>query len=137
MKDFKELKVWQKAHDLTVAIYSVSRNFPKDEIYGLTSQLRRAAISVGANIAEGCGRRSDGELVRFLQIARGSASEVEYHLLLGRDLKFLSGAQHKELEGKLVEIQRMLTSLVTAVQESRSRQVSKAKAATAGLKASS
>jgi four helix bundle protein len=131
MKDFKELKVWQKAHGLTVAIYSSSRSFPKDEIYGLTSQLRRAAVSVGANIAEGCGRRSDGEFVRFLQIARGSASEVEYHLLLGRDLKFLSETQYKDLEGKLVEIQRMLTSLVTAIQETAGSRASKAKAATA------
>jgi four helix bundle protein len=132
MKDFKERKVWQKAHSLTVAIYSASRSLPREEIYGLTGQLRRAAVSVGANIAEGCGRRSDGELVRFLQIARGSAAEVEYHLLLARDLRFLSDPEHKELERKLIEVQRMLTSLVTAVQESVVPQSPRAKAARAG-----
>src|SRR5215510_273430 len=96
MKDFKELKVWQKAHSLTVAIYSASRSFPKEEVYGLTGQLRRAAVSVGANIAEGCGRRSDGEFVRFLQIARGSTAEMEHHLLLALDLKFLTSEAHRE-----------------------------------------
>lgn len=90
MKDFKELKVWAKAHELTVAVYGITRAFPRDEVYGLSAQLRRSAASIGANIAEGCGRRSDGELARFLQIARGSASETEYHLLLAKDLKFLS-----------------------------------------------
>ncbi len=90
MKDFKELKVWEKAHALTLAVYQGTRCFPREEIYGLTSQLRRAASSVAANIVEGCGRRSDGEFTRFLQIARGSASELEYHLLLARDLHLLS-----------------------------------------------
>jgi four helix bundle protein len=83
LKDFKDLKVWQKAHQLTILVYDALRHFPKDEIYGLASQLRRAAVSIGANIAEGCGRRSDGELVRFLQIARGSTAEVEHHLVAG------------------------------------------------------
>jgi four helix bundle protein len=70
MKGFKELKVWQKAHAMTLAVYDMTRTFPREELYGLTSQLRRSAASVGANIAEGCGRRSDGEIARFLQIAR-------------------------------------------------------------------
>ena len=86
MEDFKNLKVWSKAHELTIAIYKRTRTFPVDEMYGLTSQIRRASASIGANIAEGCGRRSDPEMKRFIQIARGSASEVEYHLLLARDL---------------------------------------------------
>jgi four helix bundle protein len=137
MKDFKDLKVWQKAHEMTVAVYSASRNFPKEEIYGLTSQLRRAAVSVGANIAEGCGRRSDGEFLRFLQIARGSASEVEYHLLLARDLRFFSDTAHAELEKKLIEVQRMLTALVTSVQQTPSSRPPNSKAAKAGLGASS
>jgi four helix bundle protein len=89
MEDFKDLRVWAKAHELTLLIYKRTRTFPKEEVYGLTSQTRRAASSVGANIAEGCGRRSDGEMKRFLQIARGSASELEYHLLLAKDLSFL------------------------------------------------
>jgi four helix bundle protein len=117
LKDFKELKVWHKAYHLALAIYEASRQFPREEIYGLTGQLQRAAVSVGANIAEGCGRRSDGELVRFLQIARGSASEVEHHLLLARDLKFLLASTHQDLEKKLQEVQRMLTSLVGSIQE--------------------
>lgn len=117
MKDFKELKVWHKAYDLALSVYEVSRGFPREEMYGLTSQLRRAAVSIGANIAEGCGRRSDGELVRFLQIARGSASEIEHHLLLARDLKFLHATAHQNIEKRLQEVQRMLTSLVSSVQE--------------------
>jgi four helix bundle protein len=121
MKDFKGLKVWHKAYGLSLAVYEASRNFPREEIYGLTSQLRRSAVSIGANIAEGCGRRSDGELVRFLQIARGSASEIEHHLLLAKDLKFLPAKAHLELEKQLQEVQRMLTSLVTAVQEKTGR----------------
>jgi four helix bundle protein len=117
LKDFKELKVWHKAYHLALTIYEASRQFPREEMYGLTSQLRRAAVSIGANIAEGCGRRSDGELVRFLQIARGSSSEVEHHLLLARDLKFLQAATHLDIEKRLQEVQRMLTSLVSSIQE--------------------
>src|ERR1041385_2632906 len=98
-------------------------------MYGLTSQLRRAAVSIGANIAEGCGRRSDGELVRFLQIARGSASEVDHHLLLACDLKFLQAVMHKDIEKRLQEVQRMLTSLVSSTQETPGGRVAAAKAA--------
>jgi four helix bundle protein len=116
VKDFKELKVWHKAYGLSLSVYEASRDFPREEMYGLTSQLRRSAVSIGANIAEGCGRRSDGELVRFLQIARGSASEVEHHLLLARDLKFLNGNAHRTLEKELQEVQRMLTALVHTIQ---------------------
>jgi len=119
MKDFKELRVWAKAHELTVLVYGLTRSFPRDEIYGLTSQIRRSAASIGANIAEGCGRRSDGEMARFLQIARGSASETEYHLLLAKDLGFLSTEEHRRAEQKLVEVQRMLTVLVQKVQPAR------------------
>ncbi len=137
MKDFKDLKVWQKAHELAVAIYSASRTFPREEIYGLTSQLRRAAVSIGANIAEGCGRRSDGEFVRFLQIARGSSAEVEYHLLLSRDLKFMSESGFQNLQRKLAEVQRMLTSLVSAIEAKGMNPPAKVRAARAGLGASS
>jgi four helix bundle protein len=118
MEDFKDLKVWAKAHQVTLAIYQATRKFPRDEIYGLTSQIRRAAASIGANIAEGCGRRSDAEMKRFVQIARGSASELEYHLLLARDLQLLTGEEFKDLEAKVFEIQRMLASLVQRLQPS-------------------
>jgi four helix bundle protein len=112
MEDFKDLRVWVKAYELTLSVYSKTHGFPREEMYGLTSQLRRAASSVGANIAEGCGRRSDGEMRRFLQIARGSANEVEHHLLLARDLQFLSADDFKDLEAMVLEIQRMLAAFV-------------------------
>jgi four helix bundle protein len=118
MEDFKDLKVWTKAHELTLAVYRRTRVFPKEEMYGLTSQLRRSAASIGANIAEGCGRRSDGEMKRFLQIARGSASELEYHFVLARDLQLLGDDEFKNLEGKVLEVQRMLASLVQRLQTS-------------------
>ncbi len=111
MEDFKNLKVWVKAHQLTLAIYQCTRRFPKEDVYGLASQMRRAAASIGANIAEGCGRRSDPEMKRFVQIARGSASELEYHLLLARDLQLLTAEEFQDLEEKALEIQRMLASL--------------------------
>jgi four helix bundle protein len=111
MEDFKNLKVWTKAHQLTLAIYQCTRTFPREEVYGLTSQIRRASASIGANIAEGCGRRSDPEMKRFIQIARGSANELEYHLLLAKDLRFLSVDEFKDLEAKTLEIQRMLAAL--------------------------
>jgi len=114
MEDFKNLKVWSKAHELTLAIYKRNRTFPNDEVYGLIS--RRAAASIGANIAEGCGRRSDPEMKRFIQIARGSASELEYHLLLARDLHFLNPAEFHELKVKVLEIQRMLAALSQRLQ---------------------
>jgi len=115
MEDFKDLRVWAKAHELTLAVYQKTKCFPKEEIYGLTSQLRRASVSVGANIAEVCGRRSDAEMRRFVQIARGSANEVEYHLLLARDLDLLNADEHKDLEAKILEIQRMLASLAQSL----------------------
>jgi four helix bundle protein len=104
VKDFKELRVWSEAHRLTLLIYEKTRAFPREEMYGLTSQLRRAAASIPANVAEGCGRRSDGEFTRFLQIARGSASELEYHLLLSHDLGFLADEGFEELRNKLIEV---------------------------------
>jgi len=120
MVDFKDLKVWQKAHQLTLRTYRATSGFPKDELYGLTSQHRRATASVGANIAEGCGRRSDAEMCRFLQIARGSASEAEYHLLLARDLRLLSEEDFRTLTGQADELQRMLTALMQKVRSSKS-----------------
>jgi four helix bundle protein len=89
MKSFRGLKVWHSAHQLTLAVYKATAKFPKEELYALTSQMRRAASSIPANIAEGCGRGTDADFGRFLQIALGSASELEYHLLLAFDLKLL------------------------------------------------
>jgi len=116
VEDFKDLVVWTKAHHLTLAVYKQARTFPKEEMYGLTSQVRRASASIGANIAEGCGRRSDAEMKRFLQIARGSANELECHLLLAKDLQFLGSDEFRSLEEKILEVQRMLASLVQRLQ---------------------
>jgi four helix bundle protein len=90
MRDFREIRVWAKAHLLTLEIYKLTGTFPRDEIYGLTSQLRRSSASIAANIAEGFGRGGNTELARVLQIGMGSASEVEYHILLARDLNLLT-----------------------------------------------
>ncbi len=115
MQDFKKLKVWQRGHALTLRLYRATSGFPKEELYGLTSQIRRAAASIPANIAEGCGRAGGAELRRFLQVAAGSASELEYHLILARDLGFLSPAEHQSLETETVELKRMLSSLMDRV----------------------
>ena len=112
MKDFRNLKVWQKSHLLVLDIYKLTAGFPIDEKYGLISQIRRASVSIPANIAEGCGRNSDAELARFLQISMGSASELEYHLLLSHDLMLLDSSDHIQLEQKTHEIKRMLAGLI-------------------------
>ena len=112
LRNYKELVVWRKAHQMTLEVYNATRAFPREELYGLTSQLRRSAASVGANIAEGSGRRSSKEICRFLQIARGSASEAENHLLLARDLKFLREEDYRKLAKSADELQRMLTALI-------------------------
>ena len=112
VKDFHELKVWQKAHQLTLAVYQITAAFPREELYGLTSQLRRCSASVPANLAEGCGRNGDAEFARFCSIAMGSASELEYHLLLARDLKLLKSKDHEELSQRTTELKRMLAGLI-------------------------
>ena len=96
VKDFRELKVWQKAHELTLLVYRITTAFPREELYGLTSQLRRACSSIAANLAEGCGRSGDAEFARFCSIAMGSASELEYHPLLAKDLKLIKPKDHAE-----------------------------------------
>ena len=111
MRDYKNLQVWQKAHHLTLAVYRQTRGFPNEEKFGLTSQIRRSCESIPANLAEGCGRRSDGEMGRFIQIAMGSGAELSYHLLLARDLGLLSSSAHDELDRSLSEIMKMLSSL--------------------------
>jgi four helix bundle protein len=112
MQSFKNLKVSEKAHVLTLDVYQSSKSFPREEIYGLTSQMRRASSSIGANIAEGSCRRGDLDFARFLQMAAGSASELEYHLLLARDLNLLKTPDYERLSGGAVEVKRMLASLM-------------------------
>lgn len=119
MRDFKKLKVWEKAHRLTLSFYAATAGFPKEEMYGLTSQIRRAASSVPANIAEGCSRGSDADFARFLHIASGSAVELEYHLLLARDLGMMPSPRHVELDAEVNEVKRMLATLVRKLAVSR------------------
>jgi len=119
MKDFHDLKIWQRSHKLTLALYKATNPFPKSEMYGLTSQIRRCSASIPANIAEGCGRNGDVELARFFQIALGSASELEYHLLLASDLDLLAGSEYKNLSKEVVEVKRMLAGFITKLRADR------------------
>ena len=100
---------------MTLAVYKATETFPREEQYGLTSQMRRASAAISANVAEGCGRGSNADLARFLQIAFGSAAELENHLLLARDLSFLRPADHERLSEEVIEIQRMLTSFIKSL----------------------
>jgi four helix bundle protein len=115
MQDFRNLDVWHKSHEVALAIYQLTRKFPREELYGLTSQMRRCSVSITANIAEGCGRRGDPELVRFLQIAMGSASELECELLLAHDLGFVTDADYKPLERGVPRLKRMLAALLNSL----------------------
>ena len=112
MKDFKKQKVWQKSHRLALDIYKVTASFPREELYGLSQQLRRSCASIPANIAEGCGRNSEADFSRFLQIAMGSAAELEYHLLLSHDLEFINDYDYENLSKETVEIKQMLSSFI-------------------------
>ena len=112
VQDYRKLKVWERAHQLTLAVYKTTGRFPKDELYGLTSQIRRACTSIPANIAEGCGRSGNAELARFLHIATGSASELDYHLVLARDLNFVNSGEYEKLANELSEVRRMLSTLI-------------------------
>lgn len=112
MQDSKRLLVWQKAHQLALVIYQGTMRFPKEELYGLTSQMRRAGVSIAATIAEGCGRRSKVDFARFFQISMGSASELAYHLVLAHDLGFLHEDACRATTEQTVEVKKMLTALI-------------------------
>ena len=112
MKDFRKLKVWEKAHGITMDTYTITFDFPKEETYGLISQMRRAASSVPTNIAEGCGRGTNADFARFLQIALGSSSELEYLFVLASDLKYLGADLANEVELRIQEVKKMLTGLI-------------------------
>lgn len=108
MRDFLKLEIWQRSHQLTLKIYRVTQNYPSEEKYGLTQQMRKASASIPTNIAEGCGRNSNSQLLHFLQIAAASASELEYHLILSRDLMYLPDQIFKELSTETIEIRKMI-----------------------------
>lgn len=112
MKDFRTLTVWQRAHELTLAVYRSTKTFPKPEQFALTNQIQRAAVSIPANIAEGCGSGSDGELKRYLQIGMASSNELEYLLLLARDLEYLDPGQYESLANLNIETQKMLNAFI-------------------------
>ncbi len=111
MGDFTKLAVWRKAHELTLAIYRETSRWPKHELYGLTSQARRAAVSVPANIAEGCGRNSDAELAKHSRNSMGSASELSYYMILAHDLDYITRPSRDDMQESLSEVRRMLASL--------------------------
>jgi four helix bundle protein len=119
MKDFRDFKVWGKAHELVLATYRATETFPKHEVFGLVSQIRRCSSSIPANIAEGCGRMGNSELHRFLQISCGSANELEYHLLLAKDLGYLDEKSYLILDKQLAEMKRMLVALTRKVGSER------------------
>lgn len=119
MKDFHSLKVWEKAHALTLAVYRSTAQFPKQELYSLTNQIQRAAVSIPANIAEGCGKDSDAELKRYCSIAMGSASELEYLLLLSHELGYLQSSNYECVRKDLVEMRKMLNSFIQKLKANR------------------
>ena len=119
MKDFRQLKVWEKSHQLALTVYKATKGFPKEELYGLTSQIRRSSMSIPTNIAEGCGRFTDADFARFLQMAMGSASETEYQLILARDLDFLPKDSYEKLHTEDEEVKRMLASLLKTIRTNR------------------
>ena len=112
MRNFRELSIWSKSHLFTLKIYSLTQKYPKEEMFGIVSQMRRSASSIPTNIAEGCGRNTNPDFKRFLAMASGSSSELEYQLILSRDLQYLSESSFKELETDLTEIRKMIHSFI-------------------------
>lgn len=114
-KSFRELIVWQKAHQLTLDTYSLTANYPQEELFGLTSQMRRAAVSIPANIAEGYRKRGTADKARFLNISEGSLDELNYYLILSKDLNYMSDRQYEELNTKCIEVSKLLHAYVNAI----------------------
>ena len=118
MRDFKTLYSWQKNHEFVLDIYDITKDFPNEEKFGLTSQIRRAVTSITLNIAEGCGRNTDIDFAHFLNYAFGSCSEVEYAILLSKDLNYINEDVYINLDNKLSAIKRMLTALIKKLKNS-------------------
>lgn len=115
MRNFLDLSIWLKSHSFTLKIYSTTKNFPREEMFGLISQMRRSSSSIPTNIAEGCGRNSNPDFKRFLVIASGSSSELEYQLILCRDLNYISEFTFKELQNDLIEIRKMIYAFINNI----------------------
>ena len=117
MRNFQDLAIWKRSHALAIEIYKLTKTFPKDEVFGQVSQIRRAIVSIPTNIAEGCGRRTKTEFAQFLNIASGSASEVEYELLLAKDTGYISEQQYQHLNNEIREIRSMISTYMTRLHE--------------------
>lgn len=117
LKNFKDLKVWQKSYELSLKIYRLTKHFPSEEKYGLTSQIRRAAVSVTSNIAEGYGRKTKPEYIQFLYIAYGSNCELETQMLLSGDLGYIKSEDIKQLQEEISEVERMLMALIKSLED--------------------
>lgn len=117
MQSFLKLEVWKKAHQFVLDVYDVSKNFPKDELFALTKQLRKAAVSIPANIAEGCGKRTRKDLSNFLNISLGSAHECEYYILLSKDLAYLDFNKYMKLNNEINRIKAMLINFINRLAE--------------------
>lgn len=130
MRDFKELAIWKRSHKLTLEIYLLTRNFPKEETFGQVSQIRRAVASIPTNIAEGCGRQTIAEFLNFLNIASGSASEVEYELLLAKDLGYMTNEQYMYMSQEVRSIRSMLSAYMAKLQETNINQKLESKSKT-------
>jgi len=115
MRDFKKLKVWQRSHQLALDVYKSTEKFPKSEQYGLMSQMRRSAVSIPSNIAEGCGKEGQAEFARYLRIAMGSANELEYQLILSHDLNYISKDIFETLSDEVNQLKKMLVVLVKKI----------------------
>jgi four helix bundle protein len=115
MQDFHKLRVWKHAHSLTLNVYAMTKSFPKEELFGLTNQMRKSSASIGTNIAEGCGRGGDVDFARFVQMSMGSATELEYQLELSRDLEYLSGQMSSKAIAEVREVKKMLAGLLSTL----------------------
>lgn len=118
MKNFRDLQIWDRSHQLTLEVYRITRGFPKSETYGLVSQMRRSVSSIPTNIAEGSGRNTEKDFARFLDNAMGSASELEYQLILARDLEYISHDTYESKNRELIEIKRMLNAFLKKLRTS-------------------
>lgn len=119
-QEFTDLLVWKKAHELTILVYKITKKFPKEELFRLVSQLCRSVSSIPANIAEGFGRTSKKEFVRFLSIAKGSAKESLYHLILAKDLGYITDEEFINLKNRCDEVSKMLSGLIRSIRKNDS-----------------